>query len=421
MLPLAGIRVVDLSTVVMGPYASQWLADLGAEVIKIETPDGDSTRHTGPAAEDGMAAIFLGVNRGKRSVVLDLKQPAAQAAMERLLATADVLMHSMRPQKLAALGLAPADVMARHPALVYTSLLGFGEDGPYSGKPAYDDIIQGLAGNAALMAEQTGGARYFPTIAADKTCGLIAALSICAALAGRAQRGQRERRGTLVEVPMFESMAAFNLVEHLYGLHFDPPRGPAGYPRVLAPQRRPYRTADGHVCMMPYTDGHWRDFFTAAQRPDLAADPRFAGIAARTTHIEALYDITGEIVRQQTTAYWLGVCESLQIPVAKVNALSELPDDPHLRATGFFTSLRDPAMGTLRFPGAPVRFGGERTAIGMPPRLGEHTAAVLAGAGVTPAELEAMLASGATRCAEMNPASDAAETPGNETPHQETQ
>ncbi|TWG85634.1 crotonobetainyl-CoA:carnitine CoA-transferase CaiB-like acyl-CoA transferase [Cupriavidus gilardii J11] len=374
------------------------MADLGAEVIKVEAPDGDSTRQTGPAAEDGMAAIFLGVNRGKRSVVLDLKQPTAQAAMERLLATADVLMHSMRPQKLAALRLAPDDVMSRHPDLVYASLLGFAEDGPYGGKPAYDDIIQGLSGNAALMAEQTGSARYFPTIAADKTCALVAALSICAALAGRAQR-PRGQRGMRVEVPMFESMVAFNLVEHLYGLHFDPPRGSAGYPRVLAPLRRPYRTADGHVCMMPYTDSHWRSFFLAVQRPDLASDARFTDIAARTRHIETLYEITGEIVGCHTTAHWLSLCESLQIPVARVNRLSELPADPHLAATGFFAALHDPAMGTLRFPGAPVRFDGERPPVGMPPRLGEHTAMVLADAGVSHAELESMLDTGAAFCA----------------------
>lgn len=390
MLPLAGIRVVDLSTVVMGPYASQWLADLGADVIKVEPPEGDSTRHTGPATEDGMAAIFLGVNRGKRSVTLDLKQPAAQVAMERLLGSADVLMHSMRPQKLAALGLAPDAVMARHPDLVYASLLGFAEDGPYGGKPAYDDIIQGLSGNAALMAAQTGEARYFPTIAADKTCGLIAALSICAALAGRAAR-EPGARGSRLDVPMFESMVSFNLVEHLYGLHFEPPRGPAGYPRVLAPLRRPYRTADGHVCMMPYTDAHWRSFFLAAQRPDLADDSRFADISARTRHIEALYELTGEIVSQRSTADWLALCESLQIPVARVNQLAELPDDPHLRATDFFSSLHDPSMGTLRFPGAPVRFDGERAAAGMPPRLGEHTAAVLAEVGLTQVEIDAVL------------------------------
>ena len=402
MLPLSGIRVIDLSTVVMGPYASQWLADLGAEVIKVEPPEGDSTRRTGPATEDGMSAIFLGVNRSKKSVVLNLKQPSAQAALERLLASADVFMHSMRPQKLAGLGLDPAEVMARHPRLVYVSLLGFAEDGPYGGRPAYDDIIQGLSGNAALMAAQTGTMRYFPTIAADKTSGLVAALSISAAIAGRERQGGK---GTLVEVPMFESMVAFNLVEHLYGQHFEPPRGPAGYPRVLAPLRRPYQSADGHVCMMPYTDAHWRDFFTAASRPDLAADPRFAGIAARTQHIETLYELTGEIVRTRTTDAWLALCETLQIPVARVNQLAELVDDPHLRATGFFDTLDDPAMGTLRFTGAPVRFDGERAASALPPRLGQHTRSLLGDAGLSSEQIDELGRDGAAYCA--SPATNA--------------
>ncbi|WP_454738438.1 CaiB/BaiF CoA transferase family protein [Cupriavidus necator] len=412
MLPLEGIRVVDLSTVVMGPYASQWLADLGAEVIKVEPPEGDSTRHTGPATEPGMAAIFLGVNRSKRSVVLDLKQPAAQAALDRVLAGADVLMHSMRPQKLAALGLAPDDVMTRHPDLVFVSLLGFAEDGPYGGRPAYDDIIQGLSGNAALMAAQTGESRYFPTIAADKTSGLVAALSVCAALAGRARRApDGGGKGTLVEVPMFESMVAFNLVEHFYGRHFEPPRGPSGYPRVLAPLRRPYRSADGYVCMMPYTDAHWRDFFHAAQRAELAADARFADIAARTRHIETLYEITGEIVREHTTAHWLALCERLQIPVARINELDDLPDDPHLAATGFFETIDDAAMGTLRFPGAPVRFDGRRAPLGIPPRLGEHTADVLAQAGLAADEIAALQQAGAARCAAATPTTSTEETP----------
>ncbi len=215
------------------------------------------------------------------------------------------------------------------------------------------------------MAAQTGSSRYFPTIAADKTSGLVAALSICAALAGRVCG---DGSGAMVEVPMFESMVAFNLVEHLYGRHFDPPRAGTGYPRVLAPLRRPYQSADGHVCMMPYTDAHWRDFFRAAGRPDLAADARFTDISARTANIETLYEITGEIVRGHSTAHWLEVCEALQIPVAKINALDDLPDDPHLRATGFFERVEDAAMGTLRFPGAPVRFDGARAPIGVPPR-----------------------------------------------------
>lgn len=387
MLPLSGIRVVDLSTVVMGPYASQWLADLGAEVIKVETPEGDSTRRTGPATEDGMSAIFLGVNRSKKSVVLNLKRPAAQAALHKLLESADVLLHSMRPQKLAKLDLDPASVMARHPKLVYVSLLGFAEDGPYGGRPAYDDIIQGLCGNAALMAAQTGTVRYFPTISADKTSGLIAALSISAALAGRERQGGK---GGMVEVPMFESMVAFNLVEHLYGQHFEPPRATAGYPRVLAPLRRPYQTADGYVCMMPYTDAHWRDFFTSAGRLDLAEDTRFTNISARTRHIETLYEITGDIVRERGTDEWLALCETLQIPVARVNELDELVDDPHLRATGFFDQVDDAAMGTLRFPGAPVRFNGERAHATVPPRLGEHTREIFSAIGLSDDDIAAL-------------------------------
>jgi crotonobetainyl-CoA:carnitine CoA-transferase CaiB-like acyl-CoA transferase len=199
----------------------------------------------------------------------------------------------------------------------------------------------------------------------------------------------------MVEVPMFESMVAFNMVEHLYGQHFEPPRGTAGYPRVLAPLRRPYQTADGYVCMMPYTDAHWRDFFRSAGRDDLAADARFTDIAARTRHIETLYEITGELVRERSTDDWLEICEGLQIPVARVNDLDELIDDPHLKATGFFEQVSDPSMGTLRFPGAPVRFDGERARAALPPRLGEHTRAVLGEAGLDAQDIDALTRDGA--------------------------
>lgn len=369
MLPLQGVRVIDLSAVVLGPYASQNLADYGADVIKVEPPEGDSTRHTGPSTEPGMGAIFLGVNRGKRSIVLDLKQPAARAALLKLVDTADVLMHSIRPQKLAAIGLAPETLMARNPRLVYVGLHGFGEAGPYGGRPAYDDIIQGMAGNADLMQRQTGQPQYFPTIAADKTCGLVATHAILAALFARERTG----KGSYVEVPMFESMAAFNLVEHLYGHHFAPPRGDTGYPRLFAPHRRPYRTTDGFLCAMPYTDAHWQRFFTEAGRPDAAADPRFATMAQRTAHIDALYGLAAEIIATRGTDDWLQACERLEIPAARVNRLEDLPHDPHLQATDFFRAIDDPAMGALRFPGPPVRIDRQALPVRMAPRLGEHT------------------------------------------------
>jgi crotonobetainyl-CoA:carnitine CoA-transferase CaiB-like acyl-CoA transferase len=379
MLPLDKIRVIDLSTVVLGPYASQILADYGADVIKIETPAGDSTRNTGPTTEAGMGAIFLGVNRGKRSVVLDLKTEPARQALLKLVDTADVLMHSIRPQKLAAIGLDPDTLRARNPRLVYVGLHGFAEDGPYGGRPAYDDIIQGLSGCAALMEKQTGTPQYFPTIAADKTCGLMAAHAILAALVQRGRTGS----GAYVEVPMFESMVAFNLVEHFYGQHFDPPLGAPGYPRVLNQWRRPYRTTDGFVCAMPYTDQHWQRFFLEAGRPELAVDERFASIAARTRHIEALYEIAAVIIATRGTADWLATFGRIEIPASEMRRLEDLQQDEHLRKTGFFETIDDPAMGPLAFPGVPIRFDRTRAPVRMAPRLGEHTDEVLAEIGLS--------------------------------------
>lgn len=392
-LPLQGIRIVDASVVVMGPYASQWLADLGAEVIKVESPEGDSTRYTGPSHENGMSALFLGVNRNKKSVVIDLKKPEGPAALRQLIATADVFIHSMRPQKLGAVGLDPDDLLAAFPHLVFAGLHGFTASGPYGGKPAYDDIIQGLSGSAALMEQLSGVARYFPCIAADKTSGLVAAMAIMAALMKRQSTGV----GGMVEVPMFETMVAFNLVENFYGEHFEPPLSAPGYPRVLADWRRPYRTNDGYVCMMPYTNAHWQKFFVGVAQPELASDARFTSMAARTQHIEALYEITGQIVAQHDTAHWLALCERLEIPAARMNTLADLKTDPHLQATHFFAELDDPVMGALRFPGVPVLFDGERPPVTSVPRLGEHTHEVFAQAGVSADTVSAWLASGAVK------------------------
>ncbi|QHJ01027.1 CoA transferase [Xylophilus rhododendri] len=377
MHPLSGIRVIDLSTVVFGPLASQVLADYGAEVIKIEAPGGDSTRHTGPATEAGMAAIFLGSNRSKKSVLLDLKQAEGRAQLQALLANADVFMHSMRPQKLAALGIAPEQLRAKFPRLVYASLHGFAEGGPYAGRPAYDDVIQGMSGTVGLVQEQTGEARYLPTIAADKTCAQVAAHAILAALVQRGRTGE----GCAVEIPMFETMVAFNLVEHLYGAHFDPPAGPVGYSRVTTPWRRPWRTTDGHVCLMPYTNLHWQRFFDHVGAPELASDPRFVDMTQRTRHIGELLETAGAFVARDSTAYWLDACARMEIPAAPVQTLAQLLDDPQLAALGFFETLEDPAMGRMRFPASPIRFDGQRAPVRMPPRLGEHTQECLAAAG----------------------------------------
>ncbi|MCM5569943.1 CoA transferase [Burkholderiaceae bacterium FT117] len=391
---LAGIRILDLGSVVFGPYCTQILADYGADVIKIESPEGDSTRYTGPAHERGRSAIFLGVNRNKRSVVLDLKRPEAREALLALVDTADVFIHSVRPQKLAKLGLDADTLRARNPRLVYVGLHGFGDGGPYSGQPAYDDIIQGMSGIADLMQRQSGTPAYFPTIAADKTCGQVAAHAVLAALFQRERTG----RGQVVEVPMFETMASFVLVEHFFARHIargaaqGAPGGGAGpdaavpetgYPRVLAPWRRPYRTADGFVCMMPYTNAHWRAFFERTGNAGLAADPRFVDIAARTRNIAELYRITGEIVAARDTAHWLALCAELEIPAAKMNRLDDLERDPHLQAVGFFEELADEAGNHYRFTRNPVRLSDSEVPPALPPRLGEHTREVLAEAGLS--------------------------------------
>lgn len=393
MLPLQGLTVVDLSTVVFGPLASQILADYGATVIKVETPEGDSTRRTGPMTEDGMAAMFLGCNRSKRSVVLDLKHAEACQALQQLIATADVFMHSMRPQKLSKLGIDPAILNSRYPRLVYAGLHGFAEGGPYAGKPAYDDVIQGMSGVADLVLQQTGEARYLPMVAADKSCGHVAAHAILAALLRRERTGQ----GGFVEIPMLESMVAFNLVEHMYGQHFVPARSATGYPRVMAASRRPYATADGYVALMPYTDVHWQRFFVQVGRPELAEDVRFASMAQRTEHIAQLLELVAQCVRPHTSAYWLQTCEQLEIPAAPIARMDALQSDPHLVATGFFQELHDAEMGQLCMPGVPVRFEGVRPPVSMPPRLGQHTRESLLQCGVSAEQVEQLLAQGYAR------------------------
>lgn len=396
---LGGVRILDLTSVVFGPYASQILADYGADVVKVEAPSGDSTRRTGPTQEPGLAAIFLGLNRNKRSIVLDLKQAAARQALLTMVDQADVLMHSMRPAKMAALGLDPDTLCARNPRLVYAGLYGFGAGGAYDGRPAYDDIIQGLSGFADLVDRQTGTPRYLPTVAADKTCGLIAAHAILAALFQRERTGAGQR----LEVPMFESMASYALVEHYYGRHLSDEPGEAGYPRVLTPWRRPCRTADGHVCLMPYTDTHWRDFFIAADRPDLAEDARFSDISARTRHIEALYELQAEIVAAHDTAYWLDLCERLEIPAAPVNRIQDLETDPHLQSVDFFVPLESASGSRYRFPRNPVRLQHSQVQATMPPRLGEHTLEVLRQAGLDEARISTLLDTGAARAAHSAP------------------
>lgn len=374
MLPLAGIRVIEVGTVLMAPYASQWLADMGADVIKVEPPGGDQTRITGPSVEPGMASMFLSLNRNKRSIVLDLASEQGRKELARLVGSADVLIHNIRHQKLAKLGLDAKRLTARHPRLVYASLQGFSPAGRYGGRPAYDDIIQGMSGTADLIRRQTGTLRYSPMALADKISGIVAAMAIAAAIAGRERTGC----GTVIEAPMFETMVAFNMVENFGGSHFGGERANMGYGRTLAGARGPYRTFDGHICFMPYTDRQWRAFFQHIGQAELADDERFIDMQARTVNVDELYTMLAETLETRTSAEWLSFAEQAEIPTAPVLSLEEILDDPHLAETGFFTETDDEAMGKLRFPGVPVKFNGERPDVRQPPRLDQHRQEILA-------------------------------------------
>jgi crotonobetainyl-CoA:carnitine CoA-transferase CaiB-like acyl-CoA transferase len=389
--PLAGVRVLDLTSVVLGPYATQMLGDLGADVIKIEPPEGDTTRYTGPRVSHDMASLFMGVNRNKRSIVLDLKTAPAREALLRLVDRADVFVHNIRPQKLEPLGLGSDLLCKRNPRLIYAGIHGWREDGPYSGRPAYDDIIQGMCGVASLMGRLTGEPRYVPIILCDKTSGLIAAQSILAALYSREKTG----RGQFIEIPMFETMVSFIMVEHLHGLGFDPPLGEAGYARVLAPWRRPYRTADGYLCMLAYTDAQWRRFWTEVGRPEMMADLRFADMGARSRNIDEVYRLAGEQLTRRRTADWIKTFGTLEIPVGPVKTLDEVIDDPHLDAIGFFKRMQHPTEGALIMPEPPVRFTDTPTAIDrLPPRLGEHGREILQEIGMGSDEIDTLAAGG---------------------------
>lgn len=401
--PLAGLRVLDMTTVLFGPYCTQLLAEMGAEVIKLEPPEGDVVRQIGPARSVGMGCMFLTINRGKRGLCLDLKKPGGAAAARAVARTCDVVVSNIRPRALARLGLDAASLRAADPRLVTCALVGFGQGGPYAAHPAYDDLIQGMAGIPHL-GQRAGAAapRYAPLALADRVTGLHALSAILAALVERGRTGL----GQEVEVPMFEVMASFTLGDHLGGMGFDPPLDGGGYPRLISPDRRPYATRDGHICALVYNDGQWRRFFAAIGEPErMARDPRFADHAARTRHIDAIYAELAAILATRSTAEWLEVLRAADIPCAPVHTLESLRADPHLAAVGFFGTEEHPTEGRLTRLAAPVRFGAHgEIPRGPAPRLGEHGRAILAEAGYDEAGIAALVEEGALRLPEDQPA-----------------
>ena len=384
---LEGVRVIDLTAVVLGPLATMQLADFGADVIKIEPPEGDMMRANGVSRHAGMSSIYLVLNRNKRSVVLDLKTETGRAALRRLIPGADVLVHNMRVPAIERLGFGYEDVRTLHPGIVYCAATGFAQDGPHAVKPAFDDIIQAGSGLASLSAHEDGGPAYLPSLIADKVSGLATAQAILAALVRRFRTGA----GAYVEVPMLETMAAFALAEHMGHMAFLGDDGPAGYARLLSGGRQIVPTADGYVSLLPYTPRHWEAFFVALGRADLNERYRVHSRESLNANIRALYSHVLELGPGRTTAQWMTLCERLDIPATPVYGLNDLPAHPHLEAVGLFETSEHPTEGALRQIRPTTLVDGAALPIRRhAPGVGEHTAEVLRAAGFTPDEVAAM-------------------------------
>lgn len=393
--PLTGVRVVDMTGVLLGPVTSQVLGDLGADIVKIEPPEGDTSRGIGPSQHSGMGSLFLHNNRNKRSLVLDLKQEAGCEAMRKLLAGADVFLHNKRPKTLARLGFDYESVRALNENIVYCAAFGYGQGGRYADRPAYDDLIQGAVAMPTLFERYCGQPLYVPAALIDRLIGLTAAYSVMGALFHRERTG----KGQCIEVPMYEHMTQMVLADHMGGATFDPPKGPAGYARLLSPGRKPYRTRDGYVGTLAYTNLHWSKFFAAVGRPDLAADPRFATLEARTQHIDELYRFAEAEYAKRDTAEWIELLDKLDIPVTRVNTLESLLEDPHLADVGFFQWMDHPSQGRVRMMPAAASTWSETppTLRRLAPQLGEHSRELLAELGYATGDIDALMRGGISR------------------------
>lgn len=372
--PLDGLRVVDMSTTLMGPYAGLLLAQLGADVIKVERPGGDIARQIGDRSGVGLGECYVNFNRGKRSVVLDVSNASDADLLHELIADADVFSHNLRPSTARKLGLSYDSLAPSSPRLVYCSMHGFDQRGPWRDKPAYDDTIQAAAGIASMQGGSKGDPpAYVKTPIADKTVGVFAVAAILAALHERAASGL----GQEVSVPMFETMAAFTAMEQQGGTVFDPPQGSHGYARMDSPHRRPYQTADGYLAVLVYTDRQWENFFAYIERPDLIADERFRTIGGRTENIDELYALVADVLPAQSTEEWLRVFDQIDIPATPIMNISEVITSPQSVASELFEVVDHPVLGPLRQPGMPITFSRTPPAPATPAALlGADTAAV---------------------------------------------
>src|SRR5574339_285632 len=384
--PLAGVRILDLTTVVMGPYATQILGDFGADVIKVEPLEGDVIRQAWPFRNSGMGAIFLNLNRNKRSVALDLKNPEALEACLALAKNADVLVYNIRPQAMARLGLSYEEVKKQNPKIIYVGCFGYSQRGPYAAKAAYDDMIQGASGLPWLLQKQGAAEpRYAPMIVADRSVGQQVASAVSAALYAREKTGKGQR----VDVPMWEHLLQIVLSDHLGGYTFDPQHGEPGYLRILTPDRRPYQTKDGYVCALIYNDKQWKSFADIIGKPELMQRPEFASHDARSQNYKSAYAMVAEEMLKRSTAFWLEALEKGDIPVQRMNTIDDIVDDPHLNAIGYLRKVEHPSEGRIRMLEVPSEWSDTKPEYRRhAPRLGEHTREVLGEAGLDQAAIE---------------------------------
>jgi crotonobetainyl-CoA:carnitine CoA-transferase CaiB-like acyl-CoA transferase len=393
MGPLAGVRILDLTAVILGPFATQILASMGAEIIKIETPDGDNMRDVGPMRNPKMGHIFLQANRGKKSVVLDLKDPASKQAAIDIAKTVDVFISNIRPQALDRLGLGYEDLKKVNDKIIYVSCSGFGLDGPYADKPAYDDLIQGAAGVPWLM-QQYGihEPRYAPTTLGDRVTGLHSVYAVTSALYAREKTG----KGQHIVVPMFESIAQFILGDHLGGESFIPPIGKSGYARLLSPYRKPYATKDGYISILIYNDKHWKSFFEAIGQPQRLQEEIFCTHVNRANNIDQVYKEVEAIMGTKTTAQWRQLLDQFDLPNQTMNSINDLIEDEHLNSKSFIYTENHPTEGQIRVMKSPVSWSETpaKEDLSPAPGLGQHTAEILRGLGYAEDAIEALIRSG---------------------------
>ncbi len=391
--PLDGVKVVDLTTIVVGPICTRTLADYGAEVIKVEAPGGDLLRTMAEGSRNpGMSGKFINFNRNKRSIGLDIKKPEGLEAMRRLIDKADVFVSNVRPDALARAGLDYATLSKTNPRLIVCSILAFGRGGRYYGRPAYDPVIQSLSGVAGTIARATGEPRFVPMVMTDHTSGLIAAQAIGFALYRREKTG----KGEAIDVPMLENMASFVSSEHMGAMTFDPPVGPSGDGRLLSPNYKPVPTKDGYVTVRPNTNVQAFAFFDAIGKPELKTDPRFNSAAARTKNAAAYFEVQTTSLGHKTTDEWVELFDKLDVPAARYNTIDELLTDPHLEDVGFFKDEQHPSEGKIKRTRLANTFsGGARSNETSAPLMGQHTREILKEAGFSPAEIDAMVAGGA--------------------------